>query len=156
MVSFKFSFGVVGKSKEKGIVNKYVIIVAKCEGIIRYVDGTYKVEYNGKLYSITGESYRTKGKKVVYARRLDEYNHRIKIIRDSENRKTVDTRFYIPFTAGLIAKGKIVKMPFAKELFHITTCYNRGDSESTILAFQEWKEYEDKVKNNLIDVNNEL
>ena len=45
---------------------------------------------------------------------------------------------------------------FAKELFHITTCYNRGDSESTILAFQEWKEYEDKVKNNLIDVNNEL
>ena len=60
MVSFKFSFGVVGKSKEKGIVNKYVIIVAKCEGIIRYIDGTYKVEYNGKLYSITGESYRTK------------------------------------------------------------------------------------------------
>jgi hypothetical protein len=59
MVSFKFSFGVVGKSKEKGIVNKYVIIVAKCEGIIRYIDGTYKVEYNGKLYSITGESYRT-------------------------------------------------------------------------------------------------
>ena len=47
-------------------------------------------------------------------------------------------------------------MPFAKELFHITTCYNRGDSESTILAFQEWKEYEDKVKNNLIDINNEL
>ena len=88
MVSFKFSFGVVGKSKEKGIVNKYVIIVAKCEGIIRYIDGTYKVEYNGKLYSITGESYRTKGKKVVYARRLDKYNHRIKIIRDSENRKT--------------------------------------------------------------------
>ena len=75
MVSFKFSFGVVGKSKEKGIVNKYVIIVAKCEGIIRYIDGTYKVEYNGKLYSVTGESYRTKGKKVVYARRLDEYNH---------------------------------------------------------------------------------
>ena len=36
-----------------------------------------------------------------------------------------------------------------RELFHITTCYNRGDSESTILAFQEWKEYEDKVKNNL-------
>ena len=64
MVSFKFSFGVVGKSKEKGIVNKYVIIIAKCEGIIRYIDGTYKVEYNGKLYSITGESYRTKGKKV--------------------------------------------------------------------------------------------
>ena len=108
MVSFKFSFGIVGKSKEKGIVNKYVIIVAKCEGIIRYIDGTYKVEYNGKLYSITGESYRTKGKKVVYARRLDEYNHRIKIIRDSENRKTVDIRFYIPFAAGLIAKGKIV------------------------------------------------
>lgn len=53
-----------------------------------------------------------KERKVVYTRRLDEYNHRIKIIRDSENRKTVDTRFYIPFAAGLIAKGKIVKMPF--------------------------------------------
>ena len=39
MVSFKFSFGVVGKSKEKGIANKYAIIVAKCEGIIRYIDG---------------------------------------------------------------------------------------------------------------------
>ena len=52
MVSFKFSFGVVGKSKEKGIVNKYVIIVAKCDDsseykyFIVYNNNTYIVDYN--------------------------------------------------------------------------------------------------------------
>ena len=71
-------------------------------------------------------------------------------------RLAVDIENFDPENPAFNPKGKIVKMPFAKELFHITTCYNRGNSESTILAFQEWKEYEDKVKNNLIDVNNEL
>lgn len=156
MVTFKFSFGAVTKSREKEHTNRYVIIVAKCEGVIRIVNNIYKVEYNGKLYSITGESYRTKGKRVIYARVLDKYNHRIKIIRDLDDRKTVDTRFYIPFAVGLIAKGKIVKMPFQQELFHITTCYNCGDIESAVLAFREWKEYEDKIKNGEIDINKEL
>ena len=108
---------------------------------------TFRVEYKGKLYKITQESYNTKGKKILYARKLDCYGHRIKIIRDIDNRAYVDTRHYVPFAAGLIAKGRIVKLPFSGELFHIVSCYSLGDTESVVKAFQEWKDYENKHNN---------
>ena len=66
-----------------------------------------------------------------------------------DNRAYVDTKHYVPFAAGLIAKGRIVKLPFSSELFHIVSCYSLGDSESVIKAFREWKEYEDKQNENV-------
>ena len=130
----------------------YTIIESKVEGIIKLLeDMTFRVEYNGKLYKITTESYDTKDKKILYARKLDSYGHRIKIIRDTDNRAYVDTRHYVPFAAGLIAKGRIVKLPFSSELFHIVSCYSLGDSESVIKAFREWKEFENKFNNDLKD-----
>ena len=64
-----------------------------------------------------------------------------------DNRAYVDTKHYVAFAAGLIAKGRIVKLPFSSELFHIVSCYSLGDSESVVKAFQEWKEYENKQNN---------
>ena len=126
----------------------YYVIESKVEGLIKLLpDMTFRVEYKGKLYKITQESYNTKGKKILYARKLDCYGHRIKIIRDIDNRGYVDTKHYVPFAAGLIAKGRIVKLPFSSELFHIVSCYSLGDSESVVKAFQEWKEYENKQNN---------
>ena len=64
-----------------------------------------------------------------------------------DNRAYVDTKHYVPFAAGLIAKGRIVKLPFSSELFHIVSCYSLGDAESVVKAFQEWKDYENKHNN---------
>lgn len=153
MALLKFNFNVSLKPKRatrspsKTSIS-YTVIEAKVEGVVKLLeDMTFRVEYKGKLYKITSESYNTKGKKILYARRLDKYGHRIKIIRDSDNRAYVDTKHYVPFAAGLIAKGRIVKLSFSSELFHIVSCYSHGDSESVIKAFQDWKEFENKINN---------
>lgn len=151
MVKFNFNISIKPKRQTRSpSAISYVVIESKVEGVIKLLeDMTFRVEYKGKLYKITQESYETKGRKILYARRLDKFNHRIKIIRDSDNRAHVDTRHYVPFAAGLIAKGRIVKLPFSSELFHIVSCYSLGDSESVIKAFREWKDYEDKLNNKI-------
>ena len=157
MKAFKFNFNIslkpkrANKSPTKPSIS-YVVIESKVEGLIKLLeDMTFRVEYKGKLYKITSESYETKGKKILYARRLDKYGHRIKIIRDTDNRAHVDIKHYVPFAAGLIAKGRIVKLPFSSELFHIVSCYSLGDSESVVKAFREWKEFENKLNNENVD-----
>ena len=148
-VKFNFNISIKPKRQTRSPSNvSYTVIEAKVEGLIKILeDMTFRVEYKGKLYKITQESYNTKGKKILYARKLDCYGHRIKIIRDMDNRAYVDTKHYVPFAAGLIAKGRIVKLPFSGELFHIVSCYSLGDAESVIKAFQEWKDYENKHNN---------
>lgn len=148
-VKFNFNISIKPKRQTRSPSNvSYTVIEAKVEGLIKILeDMTFRVEYKGKLYKITQESYNTKGKKILYARKLDYYGHRIKIIRDIDNRAYVDTRHYVPFAAGLIAKGRIVKLPFSGELFHIVSCYSLGDTESVVKAFQEWKDYENKHNN---------
>ena len=153
MKAFKFNFNIslkpkrANKSPAKPSIS-YVVIESKVEGLIKLLeDMTFRVEYKGKLYKITSESYETKDKKILYARRLDKYGHRIKIIRDTDNRAHVDIKHYVPFAAGLMAKGRIVKLPFSSELFHIVSCYSLGDSESVVKAFREWKEFENKLNN---------
>ena len=150
-MGLKFNFNISFKPKRQNkspSATSYSVIESKVEGIIRLLeDMTFRVECKGKLYKITQESYNTKGRKILYARKLDKYGHRINIIRDADNRAYVDTKYYVPFAAGLIAKGRIVKLPFSSELFHIVSCYSLSDSESVIKAFREWKEYEDKINN---------
>ena len=148
-LKFNFNISLKPKRQTRSPSNiSYSVIESKVEGLIKVLeDMTFRVEYKGKLYKITQESYNTKGKKILYARKLDCYGHRIKIIRDMDNRAYVDTKHYVPFAAGLIAKGRIVKLPFSSELFHIVSCYSLGDSESVVKAFQEWKEYENKQNN---------
>lgn len=154
-MALKFNFNVSLKPKSKTRSPSkisYTVIEPKVEGLVKLLqDMTFRVEYNGKLYKITNESYETRGKRILYARRLDCYGHRIKIIRDNDNRAAVDTKHYVPFAAGLIAKGRIVKLPFSSELFHIVSCYSLGDSESVIKAFREWKDYENKLNNENVD-----
>ena len=147
-VKFNFNISIKPKQTRSPSTISYTIVESKVEGVVKILeDMTFRVEYKGKLYKITQESYNTKGKKILYARKLDCYGHRIKIIRDIDNRAYVDTRHYVPFAAGLIAKGRIVKLPFSGELFHIVSCYSLGDAESVIKAFQEWKDYENKHNN---------
>lgn len=151
MIKFNFNIAVKPKRQSRSPSKpaiSYTVIESKVEGLIKLLeDGTFRVEYNKKLYKITKESFNTKGKKALYARRLDKYGHRIKLIRDQDSRYEVNIKHYVPFAAGLMAKGRIVKLPFSGELFHIVSCYSLGDSESAIKALLDWKEFEDKLNN---------
>ena len=143
MVSLKFSFGRVQKTTKGRIAA--TVIYNRAEGLIKIIEGEYKVEYNNKLYPISEDSYESKGKKVVYSTKLDKYNHRVKIIRDADNKSALNKQHYIPFAVGLIAKGRIIKPAFGKEQFHIVSCYAANDYDGIADAFNEWKEYEENL-----------
>mgnify|MGYP003483614166 CR=1 FL=1 len=136
MVKLVFSFSTVErKSKERVAAT---IIESNVEGLIKLIDGEYFVEYKGKLYKVSESSYNSKNKKVVYAKNRDKFNHRIKIIRDNDSKFAVNRKHYIPFADGLMAKGKIIKSPFAKEQFHITSCHNKS-YDSTDTSYEEFE-----------------
>ena len=41
-------------------------------------------------------------------------------------------------------------------MFHVVMCYNIADVEGMALSLRDWKEYEEKVKNGELDIENEL
>lgn len=136
MVKLVFSFTAVErKSKERAAAT---VIESNVEGLIKLIDGEYFVEYKGKLYKVSESSYNSKNKKVVYAKNRDKFNHRIKIIRDNDSKFAVNKQHYIPFADGLTAKGKIIKSPFSKEQFHITSCHNQhyDSADASIEEFE--------------------
>lgn len=157
MPTFKVSFGSSAKSKRQRVSSKYVVIETKCDGeIIIDKQGVYRVKYKGEIYPITTESYETKHKRVIYARWVDKYGHRIKIIRDKDSRKATNIKFYCAIAPGLLVRGKIVKTAFSLIMFHVVMCYNIADVEGMALSLRDWREYEEKVKNGELDIENEL
>lgn len=143
MPTFNFVFSAAKKTKDtkRNTSKDLTTVEANCEGIVKCREnGTYFVRYNNKDYNITPESYNCEGKKQVYLKRLDENGHRIKIIRDSDNR-TKMCNAYIPFAPGLVAKGRLIKTNYGSVLFHIRSVYNLGAHEDVKSAFDEWKEY---------------
>lgn len=157
MPSFKVSFGLKAKTIRQKVASKYVIIETGCNAEITIDDkGVYRVKYKDKIYPLTTESYETKNKRVIYARWLDEYGHRIKIIRDRDSRCKTNIKFYCAIAPGLYCRGKLVKTVFGPVLFHVVTCYNISDVDGVTLSIKEWRDYEDKVNNKEIDVENEL
>lgn len=156
MPSFNFSIN-KGKVNREKTSAKYIIIENKCEGLICELENNiYKVKYKEELYSITVESFKTKHKKIIYARWKDKYGHRIKIIRDIDNRIETNTKLYCAIAPGLIAKGKLVKTPFGSIKFHIRNCYNIGDITEISFSIQDWKLYEEEIKNKELDLLTEL
>lgn len=157
MPTFKVSFGLSAKSKRQKVSSKYIVVETKCDGILCIdKEGVYRVKYKDKMYPLTTESYETRNKRVIYARWLDTYGHRIKIIRDRDSRKATDIKHYCAIAPGLLARGKLVKTAFSPIMFHVVTCYNVADVESMSLAFNEWRDYEERIKNGELDIENEL
>ncbi len=127
--------------KKKSEQNK--IVAKDVEGLMCINEyGEYAVLIDNKLYDLTDESYDTKNRKIVYAKFLDKYNHRIKIIRDY-NRIRLDSRFYVPFTAGLRVKGHIVIRNFIT-YFNLKRVY------------QFYSDYENVNRDNFIKYNERI
>jgi hypothetical protein len=125
----------------------YIVLESKVEGIINYNNITkeYKVIVNkdGKEeYNITKDSFRTKGKRIVYSKYLDNHGNYIKIYRDKDNVPELNSNFYLPFKPGLTAKGRIVQIE-GKKYFHIISCYSSVYNDEIIVANDEFKQYKD-------------
>lgn len=124
----RFDFSILsGKKKVKDPYRKtpkYITLENECEGVIMCVNGIFKVLYDNKIYPVTTESLRTKGRRVVYARRRDTYGHRIKIIRPIGSRPAVPIHCYASIAEGLICRGKLLKNKYSVILFHISSCIN--------------------------------
>lgn len=157
MPSFKVSFGFKAKTTRQKVSSKYIVIETKCEGLLCIDDeGVYRVKYKDKMYPLTTESYETRNKRVVYARWLDNYGHRIKIIRDKDNRRATNIKLYCAIAPGLLARGKLVKTAFSPIMFHVVTAYNLSDVEGMVDSMKSWRDYEDKIKNGELNPNEEL
>ena len=129
------------KKKSEKTTSK--IVAEDVEGLICVnSDGKYTVLVDNKTYELSNDSYDTKNKKIVYCRFLDKYNHRIKIIRDY-NRIRLDSRFYIPFTAGLKCRGNII----ARNFF---TCFKINR------VYPIYVDYENVNRDNLLAFNEKL
>lgn len=125
----------------------YIILENKVEGIINYNFSTniYTVIVNKGVkeeYNLTEDSFRTKGKKIIYSKYLDKHGNYIKIYRDKDNVPELNSNFYLPFKPGLTAKGRIVQIN-GKKYFHIISCYSTVYSDEVVLADDEFKQYKD-------------
>lgn len=116
MVTFNFSL----KSKPKKEVKpKNTIIYKDVLGLVVKEEQFIKVCYRNKNYVIEPSTFSTKGRKVIYAKRRDEYGHRIKIIRNFDDRRDVGTVHYARVTDGLYVIGNVITNSYGMELFYI-------------------------------------
>lgn len=144
MPSFSFERKVVSRSKGSATKSKprQQLIEVNCEGIVAVNKfGDYVIRYKEKEYTIAPECFETKGKKVIYCRKVDKYQHRIKIIRDVGFRTHWNLKHYAPFAPGLVVKGKIVLDIHKGAIFHIISVYNLGSVQEVKDANKEWQEY---------------
>ena len=116
MVTFNFSL----KSKPKKEVKpKNTIIYKDVLGLVVKEEQFIKVCYRNKNYVIEPSTFSTKGKKVIYAKRRDERGHRIKIIRNFDDRRDIGTTHYARVTDGLYVIGNVITNSYGMELFYI-------------------------------------
>lgn len=102
MVTFNFTL----KSKKKTVAPKISSVVV--EGIVVMINNIYKLKVGDKLYDIDVNSITTKGQRTIYARWLDDNGHRIKIIRNEEDRSDIGIKFYTNIAVGLKVKANII------------------------------------------------
>ena len=75
----------------------------------------------------------------LHTKRLDEYGHRIKIIRDIDNKEDIGSKFYCRLAPGLTVKGKVIRNEVNLELFQVTKVLNENDILSNSIDDKEWE-----------------
>lgn len=101
----------------------------------------------GKHYKIHLDSYSCKGKRNIYARRLE--NRRVVcIIRNVEEYFECNHDVFLPFAVGSIVSGNIVQIGFNQQ-FVINKCWSDLNNEDAHLALEYYRDNYDTIINAL-------
>lgn len=150
MPYFDFS---LPKKKEKRKTAKNTlrskILEKNVQGVVWIDDKgelTIKVVPN-KRYKIHLDSYSCKGKRNIYARRLE--NRRVVcIIRNIEEYFECNHDVFLPFAVGSIVSGNIVQIGFNQQ-FVINKCWSDLNNEDAHLALEYYRDNYDTIINAL-------
>ena len=150
MPYFDFS---LPKKKEKRKTAKNTlrskILEKNVQGVVWIDDKgelTIKVVPN-KRYKIHLDSYSCKGKRNIYARRLE--NRRVVcIIRNVEEYFECNHDVFLPFAVGSIVSGNIVQIGFNQQ-FVINKCWSDLNNEDAHLALEYYRDNYDTIINAL-------
>lgn len=150
MPYFDFS---LPKKKEKRKTSKNTL---RSKVLEKNVQGVVWIDDKGELtikvvpdkrYKIHLDSYSCKGKRNIYARRLE--NRRVVcIIRNVEEYFECNHDVFLPFAVGSIVSGNIVQIGFSQQ-FVINKCWSDLNNEDAHLALEYYRNNYDTIINAL-------
>ena len=150
MPYFDFS---LPKKKEKRKTSKNTL---RSKILEKNVQGVVWIDDKGELtikvvpdkrYKIHLDSYSCKGKRNIYARRLE--NRRVVcIIRNVEEYFECNHDVFLPFAVGSIVSGNIVQIGFSQQ-FVINKCWSDLNNEDAHLALEYYRDNYDTIINAL-------
>lgn len=135
MPTFNFS----SFKPKKKIQQTTIVLYDNIKAIVIVEEKVLKAKVGDNKYLFTNKSLSTDGCRVIYAKRLDKYGHRIKIIRDINNKEDIGSKFYCRLAPGLIVKGKVIRNEVNLELFQVTKVLNENDILSNSIDDKEWE-----------------
>lgn len=150
MPYFDFS---LPKKKEKRKTSKNTL---RSKILEKNVQGVVWIDDKGELtikvvpdkrYKIHLDSYSCKGKRNIYARRLE--NRRVVcIIRNVEEYFECNHDVFLPFAVGSIVSGNIIQIGFNQQ-FVINKCWSDLNNEDAHLALEYYRDNYDAIINAL-------
>ena len=150
MPYFDFS---LPKKKEKRKTSKNTL---RSKILEKNVQGVVWIDDKGELtvkvvpdkrYKIHLDSYSCKGKRNIYARRLE--NRRVVcIIRNVEEYFECNHDVFLPFAVGSIVSGNIIQIGFNQQ-FVINKCWSDLNNEDAHLALEYYRDNYDTIINAL-------
>ena len=150
MPYFDFS---LPKKKEKRKTSKNTL---RSKILEKNVQGVVWIDDKGELtikvvpdkrYKIHLDSYSCKGKRNIYARRLE--NRRVVcIIRNVEEYFECNHDVFLPFAVGSIVSGNIIQIGFNQQ-FVINKCWSDLNNEDAHLALEYYRNNYDTIINAL-------
>lgn len=150
-----FNFAIINKkeSENKKVKTNYETLRKDVEGVIFIdINGEYTVAVEKDKYKLTKESYSSKGKTIVYAQGFDS-KRRLRHIRNSGEKYETNPLFWLPFHAGVLVRGNIVKH-LGNTVFNIKKILHDTKNELCDKAFSFYKENYKEINKNIITKRN--
>lgn len=124
MPLFSFTVPIKEKTKKTTSTNtsKYEILKSGVEGVVFInIDASYVVAVEEANYKITPENYSCAGIPEIYCQllKINEVGHmnRLRIVRPEGERHECNPNNFLPFVAGCVVKGNIVRHRIAKNVY---------------------------------------
>ena len=145
-----FDFSLPKKKEKRTTVKnnlRYKVLEKNVEGVV-WIDDKGELTVRvlpDKRYSIHNDSYSCKGKKNIYALRLE--NRRVVcIIRNAGEYFECNRDIFLPFAVGSIVKGNVVMIGFDKQ-FVIKDCWTDLNNDDSHLAREYYRDNYDTILN---------